>query len=116
LSKSKSRTFRSGGRILKGKASVIESVLVSYVCLRKYSFRDSESTVIKTSLIVPPYLLPSSLSKSIGIFGLIDACLIGVSFYTIYLFLKPLFSFGNTTTVKNEHHSMFNGNITYKSS
>ena len=89
---------------------------MSFVCRRKYSLIDNERTVIKTSLIVAPYCFPFSLNKSMGMLGLIAACLTGESFWTIALSLNPLFSFGRTTTVKNEHHKMFSGNIKYSKS
>lgn len=99
--------------MLKGKARVIWSVVRSLVCRSKYYFSESESTVISTSLILPPNYLPFSLSRLIGISWLIVAFFTGVSFSTIALFLNPLFSFGKQTTVRKEHHRMFRGKRTY---
>ena len=95
--------------MLNGKAIVTVSVFLSSVYLNKYSFKDMESTVIKTLFEVPPISYPFAFSTPSCMSGLITAFFIGVSYSMVFLFLNPLFSFGRHTTVRKEHQIMFSG-------
>lgn len=100
------------GLKLNGTASCIVSVWLSFVCLSKYYFKETDSIVITASCRVPPIYLAILIKSLSGISAEIEAFFFWLSYLEIWGFLKPLHSFGRQTTVRKEHQNIFNGSIT----